>query len=273
MYLRRRRMVTNVTNFLRRLLCLSQHPNAGEKVDFEKNDPVFFNGSTGSDEGFDQNTISWISPTSTIIASSPTSSTIELFKQPTADHSSHRRHHNFLSSLRDFLKELLKPCTVVIVLSFVVSLVDPLKALFIPPSSTFQPDFWPTAPGGQPPLVFIFNTTTFIGGACIPLGLICLGSALAGLSFRSGGPFPKGAIALLTLGKMVVNPIIGIAITRAFIHVGFVNRDDKVLQFVCLCVFFLVQLLLIFSLLTSTFFSILSGIPTSSTLVSLFFCF
>ena len=242
MYLRRRKMVTNVTNLLRRLLCLSQHPNAGEKDDvekegnFEKNDPVSFNGSAGSDEGSDQNTISWISPTSTIIASSPTSSTIELFKQPTANHLSHRRHPNFLSHLRDFLKELLKPCTVVIILSFVVSLVDPLKALFIPPSSNFQPHFRPTAPGGQPPLVFIFNTATFIGGACIPLGLICLGSALAGLSFRSGVPFPKGAIALLTLGKMVVNPIIGIAITRAFIHVGFVNRDDKVLQFVCLYV-------------------------------------
>jgi hypothetical protein len=35
---------------------------------------------------------------------------------------------------------------------------------------------------------------------------------------------------------MVVNPIIGVAITRGFAHVGFVDRDDKVLQFVCMCV-------------------------------------
>jgi predicted permease len=276
MYLRRRRMITNVALLLKRLLCLSQHPNARENGEVEKN-AVFFIGSTGKDGGLDQNTFTGItaSPAPGIVVSSnmaasqddgpgqntitgttiiprptigfndngreytPTATllTIELPQQPTDHHSSHRhRHHDLISRLRHFLRQLLKPCTVVILLSFVISLVDPLKALFIPPSSTFQPHFRPVAPDGQPPLAFIFDTATFVGGACIPLGLICLGSALASLSFRSEGSFPKCAIASLALGKMVVIPIIGVAITRAFVHVGFVHHDDKVLQFVCMCV-------------------------------------
>ncbi len=131
----------------------------------------------------------------------------------------------------------IQPCTVVLLLSFVIFLIDPLKALFIPPSSNFQPHFRPVAPDGQPLLAFIFDTATFISGASIPLGLVCLGSAFASLSLGSGELFPKGAVASFALGKMVLILImIGVALTRGFGHVGFVNRDDKVMQFVCLCV-------------------------------------
>ncbi|KAI0273014.1 auxin efflux carrier [Russula aff. rugulosa BPL654] len=296
MYLRRRRMFTNTALLLRRLLCLSQHPNTRETLEDEeggevenlKTNAVSSIASTGKDEGLDQSTFTGIvnTPAPGIVISSDmtasqddgpgqntitgitiiptptiglkdngskymptaTSLTIHLPQQPTVHHSSHRHHHDLISRLRHFLRHLLKPCTIVIVLSFVISLVDPLKALFIPPSSTFQPHFRPVAPDGQPPLAFIFDTATFIGGACIPLGLICVGSALASLSLRSGGPFPKCAIASLALGKMVVIPIIGIAITRGFVHVGFVHGDDKVLQFVCI---------------------LLSGLPAASTQVYL----
>ena len=245
-----------------------------KRVDIEKNDTVPSDGSAGKEEGLYQDTFTGITitPTPTIVVSSnmtsgrdegldhksimgttitptptivngsdfftdtATSLTIELPRQPTDHHSSHRHHVDFLSRSLHFLKQLTKPYMVVIILSFVISLVDPLKALFIPPSSNFQPRFRPIAPDGQPPLAFIFDTATFIGGAYIPLGLICLGSALACLSVRSGGPFPIGAIASLALGKTVVIPIIGVAITRGFAHVGFVHSDDKVLQFVCMCV-------------------------------------
>ncbi len=254
MYLRWRRTFTNSALLLRRLSgsCLSQHPNARENGDIEKGgevekkNTVSSSITAGQDEGLDQNTTAGttIIPTPAIslndngsdyLMPSGTSSTLGLPQQPT-DHHSHRHQHNLLSRSRHFLKQLLKPCTIVIILSFVISLVDPLKALFIPPSSNFQPHFRPTAPDGQPPLAFIFDTATFVGGACIPLGLICLGSALTSLNLRSGGPFPIGAIASLALGKMLVIPIIGVAITRGFAHVGFMNRDDKVLQFVCMCV-------------------------------------
>jgi predicted permease len=259
MYLRRRRMVTNAALLLMRLfkLHLSQHPSVREKgdveegSDFKKKDTVSPNGSASKEEGLDLNTFTGLTtgPASAILVSKTagldkgldqnTTTETTITPVPTIslnNNGSDYHHHDFLSRSWHFLKQLLKPCTVVIILSFVVSLVDPLKALFIPPSSNFQPHFRPTAPDGQPPLAFIFDTATFIGAACIPLGLICLGSALACLSLRSGGPFPKGAIASLALGKMVVIPIIGVAITRGFARVGFVHRDDKVLQFVCMCV-------------------------------------
>jgi hypothetical protein len=55
---------------------------------------------------------------------------------------------------------------------------------------------------------------------------------------RSGEAFPRGAIVALALAKMVVTPLLGVGITRWFTHAGFVRRDDKVLQFVCMCVSF-----------------------------------
>jgi predicted permease len=256
MYLRRRRMVTNAVLLLRRLLRLSKHPNSRENgdveegQDFEKEDTASFDTSgAGENVVLDQKIITGttiITLTPDICLPTAPYSTVESLQQPT-DHQSehlaeHRHHHDLLSHSRRFLKQLLKPCTVVIALSFVISLVDPLKALFIPPSSNFQPHFRPVAPDGQPPLAVILDMATLVGDACVPLGLICLGSALAGLSLRSGEPFPKGAIASLALGKMVLIPIIGVAITRGFTHVGFVNRDDKVLQFVCLWVFFSISL-------------------------------
>ena len=238
MYLRRRRMVRSAAILLKRLVRLSQHPNAREISEVEKGGEVekknttFSIGSVGKVGDLDQNTITGttITPTLTIGFNDNGSEYSSSATLLTTD------RHDLISRLRHFLRQLLKPCTIVIILSFVVSLVDPLKALFIPPSSTFQPHFRPVGPDGQPPLAFIFDTATFIGEACVPLGLICLGSALTSLNLRSGEPFPKCAIASLALGKMVVIPIIGVAITRGFVHVGFMNRDDKVLQFVCMCV-------------------------------------
>jgi predicted permease len=239
MYIRRRRMVRKVALLLMRVLCLSQHPNASEEGDveqagtIEKEDIVSAERSAGKDENLDQNTITGttITPTPTIRLPMATS---ELPQQPLNNHSSRSHHHGLLSGSLRFLKQVLTPCTVVLLLSFVISLIDPLKALFIPPSSNFQPHFRPVAPdGGQPPLAFIFDAATFVSGASIPLGLVCLGSAFASLSLGSGELFPKGAVASFALGKMVLIPILGVALTRGFVHVGFVNRDDKVMQFVC----------------------------------------
>ena len=237
-------MATNAALLLGCLLCLSRNPNAKEmgdikeEGDLEKNDTVSFNKSASQCQGFYQNTITetTVTLTPTIAVSVAISSTTELSKQPSDCPSSHHHYHNLISRSRHSLKQLLKPCTVVIILLFAISLMDPVKVLFILPSLNFQPHFWPTAPGRQPLLAIIYNTATFIGGACIPLGLICLGSALACLSLRLGGLFPKGTIALLALGRMVVNPIIGVVIIRGFVYLGYVNRDDKVSQFVCMCI-------------------------------------
>jgi predicted permease len=246
MNLRRQRMVTNAALSLRRLMRLFGHRDETCDIevgdDFEKKDTVSCDETVCQNESIDHKTLTGISatPTSIIVREgsvhlSPASSP-EVVRRTTDLRSSRCDH--LVPRSRRFLKELLKPSPIVIVFAIVIALVDPLKALFLPPSSSFQPRFQPVAPDGQPPLAFVLDTATFVGAACVPIGLICLGSALTCLRMRSGEPFPRGAIVSLALAKMVVTPLIGVGITRWFTHAGFVHRDDKVLQFVCMCVVF-----------------------------------
>ena len=245
MHLRHQRTIANAALSIRRLMRLFGHREetcdveAGD--DFEKKDMVSGDETVGQNESIDQKLLTGktATPTPIIVCEgsihlSPASSP-ELLRQPTDLRSSRCNH--LVPRSTHFLKELLKPSPIVIVFAIVIALVDPLKALFLPPSSSFQPRFRPVAPDGQPPLAFVLDTATFVGAASVPIGLICLGSALACLRLRSGEPFPRGAIASLALAKMVVTPLIGIGITKWFTHAGFVHRDDKVLQFVCMCVF------------------------------------
>ena len=245
MRLRRREMVTSATlSSLSRLMRLFPRHDEPCDVevgdDFGREETVSCSETICQNESIGQETLTGKAITSTSIflregsthlvpASSP-----ELLRRPTNRCSSCRNH--LVSRSRHFLKELLKPLPIVIVFAIVIALVDPLKALFLPPSSSFQPRFRPAAPDGQPPLAFVFDTATFVGAACVPIGLICLGNALACLRVRSGEPFPRGATASLALAKMVVTPLIGVGMTQWFVHIGFVHRDDKVLQFVCMCV-------------------------------------
>ncbi len=246
MRLRRRRMVTNAALSFGRLMPLFRHHNETCDVEvgdeFKRKDTVSCDETVDQHESVDQKTLTGKAATLTSITVRESSihlasaSPPELLQQPT-EHRFLRRNLVFRS--RYILKELLKPIPIVIILAIVIALVDPLKTLFLPPSSSFQPRFRPVAPDGQPPLAFVLDTATFVGAACVPIGLICLGSALACLRMRSDEPLPWGAIASLALAKMIVTPLIGVGITRWFAHVGFVHRDDKVLQFVCMCVGFI----------------------------------
>jgi auxin efflux carrier family protein len=244
MCLRRREMVTNATLSLSRLMGL--FPRHDETCDvevgdnFERKETVSCSSTVCQNENIEQETLTGkaITPTPIFLREGSThlmpTSSPELLRRDTNRCSSCRNH--LVSRSRHFLKELLKPLPIVIVFAIVIALVDPLRALFLPPPSSFQPRFRAAAPDGQPPLAFVFDTATFVGAACVPIGLICLGSALACLRVRTGEPFPRGATASLALAKMVVTPLIGVGITRWFVHIGFVHRDDKVLQFVCMCV-------------------------------------
>ena len=81
------------------------------------------------------------------------------------------------------------------------------------------------------------DTATFIGAASVPLGLVCLGSALARLKIpRSGqwGALPVGAISSLAVGKLLVMPVLGVVIVQGLVRGGVIPEDDKVLQFVCM---------------------------------------
>lgn len=238
MRLRRRRLVAKAAcSFRRQNLSGNSIKPCDAEVgnDFERKDTFPCDDIVGHNTSIDQKSPPATPLTPTGTESSiyfPSSTSPETLRQTETHHLSRLLY----SHLRHFLSELLKPTPIVIVFAIVIALVDPLKALFLPPSPSFQPRFRPIAPDGQPPLAFILDTATFVGAACVPIGLICLGSALACLRVRSGNAFPLGAITALALSRMVVTPVLGIMITRLFTHAGFVHRDDKVLQFVCMCV-------------------------------------
>ncbi|KAG2755109.1 hypothetical protein P692DRAFT_20950356 [Suillus brevipes Sb2] len=97
----------------------------------------------------------------------------------------------FVSLALEFLRSLMNPPSLAIILSFIIAAIPPLKALFVPgvPGTHI-----PSAPDGQPPLALFMKTAQFIGGASVPMGLIALGSALARLSI------PRNQWSSLLLG-------------------------------------------------------------------------
>lgn len=154
--------------------------------------------------------------------------------QPPTTPSHLRRRTVILSHVRTFYKSLVAPASLAIVLSFPIALIPQLKALFVDvPDVHISP-----APDGHPPLAFFIDTTSFIGAASVPLGLICLGSALARLNLprNNWNSLPLGAISSLAIGKMVFTPVLGVLIVKGLVKGGVIPKEDKVLQFVCMWV-------------------------------------
>ena len=147
--------------------------------------------------------------------------------------SSVTRSGRILSSVLTFLRSLCTPASISIISAFIISFVPPLKALFVAgvPGTHIHP-----APDSLPPLNFLMDTASFIGAASVPLGLVCLGSALARLRVPKSqwGQLPVGAITCFAIGKILVTPVIGVLICQGLTTVGVIDKDDKVLRFVCM---------------------------------------
>ena len=144
-----------------------------------------------------------------------------------------RKHCVTRQSICQFLKSFFTPPSVAILVSFPIALIPNLKALFTPVPGTFIP----SAPDGQPPLAFVLDATTFMGAASVPLGLVCLGSALARLNLPKKGEWlslPLGAIGSLAVVRMLVMPVLGVLICQGLTNIGIISKDDKVLRFVCM---------------------------------------
>ncbi|KAK0443601.1 auxin efflux carrier [Armillaria borealis] len=142
----------------------------------------------------------------------------------------HRRWQKFSITARGVLKSILTPASITILISFPIALIKPLKALFVEVDGYYMP----SAPDGEPPLAFVIDFAEFMGAASVPLGLICLGSALARLDVpRSQWPhLPLGAIFSLAIGRMLLMPVLGVLVCGGLVNAGVISRDDKVLRFV-----------------------------------------
>jgi auxin efflux carrier family protein len=136
-----------------------------------------------------------------------------------------------------FLKGLLSPASISIIASIVIALVPTLKALFV--AVPGGPHITP-APDGLPPLSILLDTATFMGAASVPIGLVCLGAALARLKLpgwrerEQWARMPLGAIGALAVGKVVLMPVLGVIICEGLTSAGVIDSNDKVLRFVCM---------------------------------------
>ncbi|KIK52861.1 hypothetical protein GYMLUDRAFT_49707 [Collybiopsis luxurians FD-317 M1] len=145
---------------------------------------------------------------------------------------SQRRRKRILAKTKVAIKSLFNPCSITMIVAIPIALIAPLKGLFTPTSNASIPN----APDGEPPLAFILDFANFMGAASVPLGLICLGSALARLNVPRSewSKLPTGAIFSLAVLKMVVSPVIGVVMTIGLTSAGVISKEDKVLQFVCM---------------------------------------
>ena len=124
------------------------------------------------------------------------------------------------------------PPTIAILLACPISVITPLKALFVPLRNANGSPGIPFAPDDAPPLAFILDTATFLGSASVPLALICLGAALAKLKISKGiRGLPLGAISALTIGRLVLQPIMAIAMVEGLVRFGLIDEANKVLRF------------------------------------------
>jgi len=161
-----------------------------------------------------------------------------LIPEPTASTSTspQRRSLSYSKLLytyaRSFIKGMFNPVSTAIYVALPIALVPKLKALFVEVPGVHMP----SAPDGQPPLAFIQDIATFIGGASVPIGLICLESSLARLNvpLNQWRKLPVGAITSLAIGRMIIMPVLGVLICQGLVNAGVLFKDDKVLIFVCI---------------------------------------
>jgi len=148
-------------------------------------------------------------------------------------------HHSYpvaffsrLTKMGSNLRTLPTAPTVAILLACPISVITPLKALFVPVRNANGGLIIPFAPDGAPPLAFVLDTTTFLGSVSVPLALICLGAALAKLKIPKGiRELPLGAISALTIGRLVLQPIIAVVTVEGLVTAGLIDEADKVLRF------------------------------------------
>lgn len=130
----------------------------------------------------------------------------------------------------NLVKTFNTPPTISIFISFPIALIPQLKDLFVTMPNS------PRGPDGLAPLAFVMDTANFIGAASVPLGLVCLGSALASLSVpKPWTRLPLGAIGMFTIAKLFLMPIFGVLLCKLFTTlIPIIDVNDKVLRFVCM---------------------------------------
>ncbi|PIL26001.1 hypothetical protein GSI_11755 [Ganoderma sinense ZZ0214-1] len=128
---------------------------------------------------------------------------------------------------------LLKPVTLSLAISIPTALIKPLKVLFVDCASQGCPNWH--GPDNRPPLAFVMDTVQFVDTIAVPLALILLGASFARIKVpRPLSRLPIMAMLLVTLAKMVVLPVIGVAAVQGMVRAGLIPADAKAEKFVAM---------------------------------------
>lgn len=126
----------------------------------------------------------------------------------------------------DTLRNFKTPNSLSLIVSIIIAMAPPLKALFV--KSSF---YIPNAPDQQPPLSFIMDLTGYVGAASVPLGLLLLGATIARLQVKSMTPGFWKTVVAITACRLILMPIFGVGLTTGLRNAGWFG-GDSLIQFV-----------------------------------------
>jgi predicted permease len=150
--------------------------------------------------------------------SNATQSTYQSIKTPKAS--------KFKTKLIETLKNFLSPNSLALIISIIIAMTPPLKALFVPVDHPHIPP----APDLQPPLSFVIDITSYMGAASVPLGLLLLGATISRLKVNKLYPGFWKTAAMITCSRLIVLPIFGVGLTTGLHKAGW--YDDDLIRFV-----------------------------------------
>jgi predicted permease len=152
-----------------------------------------------------------------------------------SDHAPSHAAPSLFAKFLSYLRTLPGPVSITLIVALIIAVIRPLKALFVPLTHEDGTPVIPFAPDGAPPLSFLLDTTAFLGNASVPLSLVCLGAALAGLKIpKRVRDLPWGAISALAFGRLILQPVVAVFMIQGLVRAGVVDAEDKVLRFVAM---------------------------------------
>lgn len=135
-----------------------------------------------------------------------------------------------------FLKkawEFQSPITISVAVALPCALIPPVKALFVAVDG-YTGTIIPNAPDGNPPLGFLLQTASFIGGLTVPCTLILLGASFARLKVPADWhTLPLSSMFAMAAIKMILVPLVGVfLVQRLHSSTSLFPSDDKMRIFI-----------------------------------------
>lgn len=125
--------------------------------------------------------------------------------------------------IKTMLESFLSPNSLAMIISLIIAMSPPLKALFV--QTSFK---MPNAPDGLPPLSFMIDTTSYVGAASVPIGLLLFGATIARLKVKKVVPGFWKTVLMVTAVRLIIFPIFGVGFTTGIANAGWYDGKDLI---------------------------------------------